>query len=86
MVRTVSGPMTKSLGQSVIADFRPDGNTVVGTELAARAPADGHTLLFVPNSFTINPATRPRLPYDTLRDFAGVARIVTTPFIFAVHP
>jgi tripartite-type tricarboxylate transporter receptor subunit TctC len=86
VVRTLSGPMSKSLGQSVIADFRPGGSTIVGTELAARAPADGYTLLFVSNSFTINPATRSKLPYDTLRDFAGVARIVTTPFIIAVHP
>ena len=86
VVRTVSGPMMKSLGQSVIADFRPGGSTVVGTELAARAPADGYTLLFVSNVFSINPAIRSRLPYDTLKDFIGVARIITAPFIMAVHP
>ena len=86
VVRTVSAPMMKSLGQSVIADFRPGGSTVIGTQLVARAPADGYTLLFVANSFTINPAVREKLPYDTLNDFTGVARIVTTPFIFAVHP
>ena len=87
LVRTVSGPMMKSLGQNVIADFRPGGSTIIGTELAARAPADGYTLLFVANSFTTNPAVRPKLlPYDTLRDFTGVARIVTTPQILVVHP
>lgn len=86
VVRTVSAPMMKSLGQNVIVDFRPGGTTVVGTELAARAPADGYTLLFVANSFTINPAVRAKLPYNTLREFTGVARIVTTPFIIAVHP
>ena len=86
VVRTVAAPMMKSLGQTVIPDFRPGGGTVIGTELVARAPADGHTVLFVANSFTINPATRPKLPYDTLRDFAGITRIVTTPYIFAVHP
>ena len=86
LVRTVSGPMAKSLGQNVIADFRPGGGTIIGTELAARAPADGYTLLFVANSFTTNPAVRSRLPYDTLRDFAGVARIITTPFVIVVHP
>ena len=86
VVRTVSGPMTKSLGQNFIVDFRPGGGTVIGTELAAHAPADGYALLFVANSFTINPATRAKLPYDTLRDFAGVSRIVTTPFPFVAHP
>jgi len=86
LVRTVSGPMMKSLGQNVIADFRPGGNTSIGTELVARAPADGHTVLFVSNGFTGNPAVRRKLPYDTLKDFSGVARIVTTPFVIVVHP
>jgi tripartite-type tricarboxylate transporter receptor subunit TctC len=58
----------------------------VGTEVAARAPADGHTLLIIANSFTINPAVRAKLPYDTQKDFAGVARLASTPMVFAVHP
>lgn len=86
VVRTVSGPMTKAMGQNIVVDFRPGGTTVVGTELASRAPADGYTLLFVANSFTINPAVRTKLPYDTLNDFSGVARMVITPFVIAVHP
>ena len=86
VVRTLSGPMAKSLGQNLIVDFRPGGSTVIGTELALRAPADGYTLLFASNIFTTNPATRLKLPYDTLRDFTGVARMITTPFIVAVHP
>ena len=69
-----------------IVDNRAGGGTVIATELVARAPADAHTLLINFNSFTINPAVRPKLPYDTVRDFAGVARIATTPMIFAVHP
>ena len=86
VLRTLSGPMTKSLGQNLIIDYRPGGGTIIGTEFVARAPADGYTLLFVTNPFTTNPAVRPKLPYDTLRDFAGVARIITSPFIFVVHP
>jgi len=62
VVRTLSGPMMKSLGHNVIADFRPGGSTIIGTELAARAPADGYTLLFASNIFTTNPATRSKLP------------------------
>jgi len=86
VVRNLSGPMTKSLGQQMIADFRPGAFTIIGTELAARAPADGYTLLFVSNGFVTNRAVRSKLPYDTLKDFVGVARIVTTPFIMVVHP
>lgn len=86
LVRTLSPSMAKDLRQNIFADFRPGGEMIIGTELALRAPADGHTLLFVSNGFTTNAAVRSKLPYDTLKDFAGVARIVTTPLIIAVHP
>jgi tripartite-type tricarboxylate transporter receptor subunit TctC len=84
--RTLSGPLSRSLGQSIVVENRPGGGTVVGTEVAARAPADGHTLLIIANSFTINPAVRSKLPYDALKDFSGVARIASTPMVLAVHP
>ena len=86
LARTLAGPLTKSLGQSIVVENRPGGGTVVGTEVAARAPADGHTLLIIANSFTINPAVRSRLPYDARKDFSGVARLASTPMVFAVHP
>lgn len=86
IARTLAGPLTKSLGQSIVVENRPGGGTVVGTEVASRAPADGHTLLIIANSFTINPAVRSKLPYDALKDFAAVARVASTPMIFAVHP
>ena len=86
LARTLSGPLSKALGQSVIVENRPGAGTVVGTEVAARAPGDGHTVLIVANSFTINPAVRSKLPYDALKDFSGVARIASTPMALAVHP
>jgi tripartite-type tricarboxylate transporter receptor subunit TctC len=86
LARVLSGPLSRSLGQSIVVENRPGGGTVVGTEVASRAPADGHTLLIIANSFTINPAVRARLPYDTQKDFAGVARLASTPMVFAVHP
>jgi len=86
LVRTVSGPMTKSLQQSIVPDFRPGGAMIIGTELAFRSPPDGHTLLFVSNGFTMNPAVRSKLPYDTVKDFSGVARMATSPFVMVAHP
>jgi len=59
---------------------------VIGTELVARSAPDGHTLLTVFNSFTINPAVRPKLPYDTEKDFAAVTLLAQVPFVYAVHP
>jgi tripartite-type tricarboxylate transporter receptor subunit TctC len=59
---------------------------IIGTEAAFRAPPDGHTLLFISNGFTTNPAVRSKLPYDTVKDFSGVARMATSPYIIVVHP
>lgn len=86
IARALMQPLSQRLGQSVVVESRPGGGTVVGTEVVARAPADGHTLLIMANSFTINPAVRPKLPYDALRDFAGVARLASTPMVISVHP
>lgn len=87
LVRTVSGPMTRSLQQSIVADFRPGGSGIIGAEAALRAPRDGHTLLFASVGFTMNPAVRAKLlPYDTAKDFAGVARMATSPLILVTHP
>ncbi len=86
LARALSGPLTRALGQNIIVENRPGAGTVVGTEVAARAPADGHTLLIVANSFTINPAVRSKLPYDALKDFTGVASLASTPMIFTAHP
>ena len=86
LARTLAPPLTRALGQNIIVENRPGAGTVVGTEVAARAPGDGHTLLIIANSFTINPAVRTKLPYDTQKDFAGIARLASTPMVFAVHP
>ena len=85
LARTLAPPLSKALGQNVIVENRPGAGTVVGTEVAARA-TDGHTLLIIANSFTINPAVRTRLPYDSQKDFSGVARLASTPMVFAAHP
>ena len=72
IARILMQPLAQGLGQSIVVDNRPGAGTVIGTELVARAPADGHTLLIMANSFTINPAVRSKLPYDPLKDFAAV--------------
>jgi tripartite-type tricarboxylate transporter receptor subunit TctC len=59
---------------------------VIGTELAARAPADGYTLLLVTTTHTVNPSLMKKLPYDTIRDFAPVSLAAAQPNILAIHP
>jgi len=84
--RLLGEHMGKALGQAVIAENRPGAGAVIGYELAARAPADGHTLLVVFPSFVINPAVKQGLKYDPLKDFKAVGQTISVPMVFAVHP
>ena len=79
VARALVTPLSKALGQSVVVENRPGANTVIGAELVLRAPADGHTLLFMAPSFTINPFVQSKLPFDPMKDFTGVTRLVYQP-------
>jgi len=86
VARVIAQRMTETLRQHVIVDNRPGAGSLNGTELVARAPSDGHTVLVVAASFTINPAIRKDLPFDPVRDFTPVSQLVTLPHILVVHP
>lgn len=85
IARILGIPVGKALGQSVVVENRPGGNTVIGAELVVRAPADGHTLFTIGPSFTINPFVRSKLPFDPAKDFSGVTRTVSLPMIIAAN-
>jgi tripartite-type tricarboxylate transporter receptor subunit TctC len=84
--RLLADKLTEQFAQRVIVDNRPGANTVVGTEILARSPPDGYTLIVLPNSLATNPSFYPNLPYDTQRDFAPVAQIAQSPQMLVVHP
>jgi tripartite-type tricarboxylate transporter receptor subunit TctC len=84
--RLLGEQMAKGLGQPVIAENRPGAGAVIGYELGARSPGDGHTLLVVFPSFVINPAVKPGLKYDPLKDFKAVGQTISVPMVFAVNP
>ena len=86
MARLIAPQMSKALGQNLVIENRPGANTVIATEIVARAPADGYTMLVMATSFTVNPFAYNKLPYDALRDFHGVTRMVYNPLIFCAHP
>ena len=65
--RLVAERLTPRLGQPVLVDNRPGASAQIGTEAAARAPADGYTLLMATSTNTINHALNPKLPYDFSR-------------------
>ena len=84
--RTLAQALSKSLGQPVVVDNRPGATTIIGMELVAKAPADGYTLVMSSSTLAINVTLYPKLPYDSIKDFAPVSLVATTPLILAVHP
>jgi len=85
LARTLAQKLNEKWGQPVVVDNRPGGGTTIGTSLAAKAPADGHTLLIVSFAFGVNPSLYVRLPYDTQRDFAPVVLAAGTPTILMIN-
>ena len=84
--RVLSEHLAKGLGQPVVVENRPGGSTIIGSEIVARSPADGHTLLVVFPSFIINPALRSQMPFDPLKDFKAVGQTMSVPMAIAVNP
>ncbi len=84
--RAIVQQLSDGLGQRVVIDNRPGANGVVGTEITARSPADGYTILMVNSGHTVNPGMYQKLPYDTLRDFAPISLVVMLSNLLVVHP
>jgi tripartite-type tricarboxylate transporter receptor subunit TctC len=74
------------LGQPVYADFRAGAGGLIGTEIAAKAPPDGYTLLLASPSITISPALYKKLPFNALRDFTPITHVATVPNVLVTHP
>jgi tripartite-type tricarboxylate transporter receptor subunit TctC len=86
LARAVGQKLAAAWGQQVIVDNRPGAGTNIGTELGARAPADGYTLFMPTVANAINPTLYPKLGYDMLKDFAYVTNFARVPGIVVVHP
>ena len=84
--RLLGAKLSEAWSQPAVIDNRPGGATVIGSELVAKAPPDGYTILISTGNFTVNPAMFPRLPFDTARDFLPVSMLATAPNILVVHP
>jgi tripartite-type tricarboxylate transporter receptor subunit TctC len=84
--RALGEHLMRDLGQPVVVDNRPGGNSLIATEALARSPADGHTLLLTTDFHSINAAFGAKLPYDSLKDFVFVARVSTSPLMLVTHP
>jgi len=84
--RSIGARLSEVFGQQVVVENRPGGATNIGTELVAKAPPDGYTILMGGATNAINMSTQAKPPYDTLRDFAPIILCVKGANLLAIHP
>ena len=86
IARMYAERLTQRLGQTVVVQNRPGAGGTIAAQAVAGAAADGHTILMINSAHSINPALYSSMPYDTLRDFAGIALVADSPALVVVNP
>jgi tripartite-type tricarboxylate transporter receptor subunit TctC len=87
VARLIAPKLTQLLGAQMIVENRPGANATIGTDFVAKAAPDGYTLtLGSASPLAISPFTYPNIPYDTLRDFAAITTVASTPELLGIHP
>ena len=86
LARTISQKLNDALGQTLVIDNRPGAGSMIGTDIAAKSPADGYTIILSDMPHTINPSIYAKVPYDPIRDFAPVTLIGVSPMFLFAHP
>jgi tripartite-type tricarboxylate transporter receptor subunit TctC len=86
IARVVAQRLSEGWGQQIVIENVPGGGGNVGVAMAARAPADGYTILAVSTSFIINPSMFARVPYDPIKDFSPITLVAASPNVLFVNP
>jgi tripartite-type tricarboxylate transporter receptor subunit TctC len=86
VVRSIAPLLSENLGQQVVVENRPGASSLVGTQLVAKAPPDGYTLLAMANTFAMVPSIVANPGYDPLKDFTGVTLTCLVPQVLVVNP
>jgi tripartite-type tricarboxylate transporter receptor subunit TctC len=86
VARAMGELLAEALGQPVVMDNRPGAAGKMAAEVVAKAPPDGHTLMFTSGSYAVAPSLHRHLPYDIQRDFIHVTLIANAPFMLALYP
>ena len=86
MARLTAQKLTEVFGQQVIVDNRAGASGIVGTDIAAKAPPDGYTVLMMSLTLAVNPSLYRKLPYNTEKDLAPVTLVASAPLMLVVHP
>ena len=85
-MRLIAQEMSKRLGQQVVVENKPGAGATLGTEMVAKAPADGYTLLLASQTNAISASLYKQLSYDPIEDFAPISLIGREPGVLVVHP
>lgn len=86
LTRLIGAALSELWKQPVITDNRPGAGATIGTDMVAKAPADGYTLLMTASTMAISPVAYPSLPYDVLKDFAPITLVAQSPYILTINP
>ena len=86
MARLLVPRLVDLWGQQIVIDNRAGANSIVGSEVAARAAPDGYNLVLISASFTVNATLYPKLPFDPIRDFTAVTLVASGPGMLVTHP
>jgi len=86
MTRIYGPRVAESIGQQVVVENRPGAGSTIGTEIVAKSPPDGYTVLMVDTSYTVNPSLYRKLAYDSLKDLAPVIHAAAAPVLLVAHP
>ena len=85
-VRIMSPKVSEALGHNLIIDNRGGGSSIIGSDIVAKSPPDGYTLLLGTVTTAINVSLIPKIPYDMTRDFEPIAQLLITTSILTAHP
>lgn len=85
VARLLAQKLNESWGHGVIVDNRAGAGGIIGTDIAAKATPDGHTIAFVASTFTVTASVHRKLPYDSLSDFAPVCLVTFSPWVLVVN-
>jgi tripartite-type tricarboxylate transporter receptor subunit TctC len=86
IARIVAQKLSESWGQQIYTENVPGGGGNTGAAMAARAPADGYTILVVSTGFIVNPSMYAKIPYDPIKDFSPVTLVASSPNVLSVYP
>jgi len=86
LARVIAQKLSESFAQQFVVDNRPGAGQMIGIEIVAKSPPDGHTLVMAASTLAINPIMYKKVPYDAVRDFSPVTQVATLANVLVVHP